>query len=195
MTDFDYSKPAMIDYIALYDDMGYRLTNIKNPRVPLDERKKIIFDKIQNKLDDKPEFQERFEKLFEKKKRKEKEKTDLAVNVDLSNFKLGEIVFVYDWENDGTYVAKCRIIRVNKCSVTVQKFIHSKKWVDDGSKDLSELWNKYWDVTWSDELEAGATKCIKKQFNLIFQKGSLIYDGSINGRRVFPNWKYVKPTY
>ena len=129
MSAYDKNKLSINQYIELIAQFDRKLTNIKNNRIPIETRKNEAFDFliiliIRLEGEELQAWNDKLENLFNPKKSNKVEK----VNNDLSKFNIGEDVLIrtkykieeqdYSYE---TYV-KCKIHKINKCSITLQKY-------------------------------------------------------------------------
>jgi len=181
-------------YITLLGDMGYKLKNVKNPNIPLAKRKKAIYELIIEKIDEldddddkKDDFKNKFEELFKPKVKAEKVKNDLKVEKDLSRFNVGEVVLIYtkykvnDIEYD-IYI-KCKIHKINKCSVTLQKYKCNVDFNEYHKSYREQTFGKLY-FNWTDELEQSKQNFINvKDVDKIMRTDWDLYD------------TYVKQTY
>lgn len=179
---YDYTKLSISSYVALLASLKRRLTNIKSSRIPLDYRKKYAFDTIMKYVSEKTG-----EDL-----QMWKDKLDIAFGivkppviktvkpaVDLSAFKVGDIVFAYtqfkkqqEGSNYSIYV-KCKITKINKCSLTLTKYDYTY----DESEVYEALQNQSFCKVyyiWKDTLTNEKLN-IRKTDNLIV-KGQDLYD-------------------
>lgn len=181
-------------YITLLGEMGYKLKNVKNPNIPLAKRKKAIYELIIEKIDEldelddkKDDFKNKFEELFKPKVKAEKVKNDLKVEKDLSRFNIGEIVLVETKHkvNDIEYdiYVKCKIYKINKCSITLQKYKCNVDFNEYHKNYREQTFGKLY-FNWTDELEQSKQNFINvKDIDKIMKTDWDLYD------------TYVKQTY
>ena len=172
----NYDKISLTQYIDFLGDMGYRLKNIKNSNIELTKRKKAIYETICEKIekldpDEKTDIKNKFDELFEpKQKQKQKQikkvkndsdsDTDSDEEDDLSDFNVGEVVLVYNKYYAKKYsyniFVKCRVHKINKCSITLQKYKCNVDFTDYDKGFSERTFGKLY-FNWTDELEE-ATK-------------------------------------
>jgi hypothetical protein len=181
-------------YITLLGEMGYKLKNVKNPYIPLAKRKKAIYELIIEKIDEldelddkKDDFKNKFEELFKPKVKAKKVKNDLKVEKDLSRFNIGEIVLVETKHkvNDIEYdiYVKCKIYKINKCSITLQKYKCNVDFNEYHKNYREQTFGKLY-FNWTDELEQSKQNFINvKDIDKIMKTDWDLYD------------TYVKQTY
>jgi hypothetical protein len=122
-TETDYMIPSISEYrdflylCTINDSNEYilcnkELSNLKNRNIPLQERKKsasdIIIEHMRNLKEENPFYEKKiknFNKLFLKKTKS---------NIHFNKFKVGDLII---WEK-----RKWKILKINKCSLTLQKF-------------------------------------------------------------------------
>ena len=135
MTDYDMSvydvmKPTINQYINLLAELNKRLVNIKNNHIPIETRKKKAFELVLKevvKLDGEElqKWKDKLENVFNPKKA-EKVKNDLKVEADFTGYEIGEDVIYYTkykvGDNEYKVQVKCMIKKINKCSITLQKY-------------------------------------------------------------------------
>jgi DNA-binding transcriptional MerR regulator len=173
-TNMIYDKLSLTQYIDFLGDMGYRLKNIKNSNISLTERKKAIYETICEKIekldsDKKTDLKNKFDELFEvKPKQKQIKKvesdsdsdSDSEEENDLSSFTVGEVVLVYNKyhvkERSYNIYVKCKVHKINKCSVTLQKYKCNVDFTDFDKGFREQTFGKLY-FNWTDELEE-ATK-------------------------------------
>ena len=181
-------------YITLLGEMGYKLKNVKNPNISLAKRKKAIYELIIEKIDEldelddkKDDFKNKFEELFKPKVKAKKVKNDLKVEKDLSRFNIGEIVLVETKHkvNDIEYdiYVKCKIYKINKCSITLQKYKCNVDFNEYHKNYREQTFTKLY-FNWTDELEQSKQNFINvKDIDKIMKTDWDLYD------------TYVKQTY
>jgi len=181
-------------YITLLGEMGYKLKNVKNPNIPLIKRKKAIYELINEKIDEldddddkKDNFKNKFEELFKPKVKAEKVKNNLKVEKDLSRFNNGEVVLIYTkyYIDDKFYdvYVKCKIHKINKCSITLQKYKCNVDFDEYNKSYREQTFGKLY-FNWTDELEQSKQNFINvKDVDKIMRTDWDLYD------------TYVKQTY
>jgi len=172
-SSYDLNKPSIKDYIDMLSHFNKRLKNINSSQFLLQKRKKVAFEIVMkqvSKLDyDKIElWKNEFEYLFLPKQKQEKQK---KVEKDLSGFKVGDIVIVQtDYKTDleiyNDIQVKCRIKKINKCSVTLTKYVAN---IDDKSIRIALQQQSFGRVyfNWTDELLVDDNIVIKNTDRLI----------------------------
>jgi hypothetical protein len=165
MTDYDMSvydelKPTIIQYVNLLAEFNKKLINIKNNNIAIETRKKKAFELVLKevvKLDGEElqKWKDKLENVFNPKK-VEKVKNDLKVEKDFSNYKIGEDVIYYTTYNvggswDKKINVKCKIVKINKCSIRLAKYRCDIDFTDD-RRALMEQTHGRIKFNWTNEL-------------------------------------------
>ena len=195
MTDYDMSvydemKPSINQYINLLAEFNKRLVNIKNNHIPIDTRKKKAFELILKevvKLDGEElqKWKDKLENVFNPKKA-EKVKNDLKVEVDFTGYEINEDVIYYTKYNVGNkeykvYV-KCMIKKINKYSITLQKYKCNIDY-DDDNRALKEQTHGVIKFEWTDELR-DKDNVVVKDVKHIIRSDDILYKDKIKATYV-----------
>jgi len=166
MTNYDENKISINQYVNLLAEFNKKLVNIKNNHIPIETRKRKAFELLLKEVikldgDELETWKDRLENIFNPKVKAEKVKNDLRVEKDLSDFKLGEIVLIYtkykvDSIDYDIYV-KCKIDKINKCSIRLQKYKCDLNFDDYNNGIREQTFGKLY-FNWTDELETDKSK-------------------------------------
>jgi hypothetical protein len=134
MSQYDANYPSIKQYIYLLAEFGGRLSNINCGVIPLKTRKAKAFEVLSKEVsqlegEELQKWKDNLDIVFNQKKTKAKKKEQ--VQVDLSGYKVGEVVIHYTnyRHKYGGYgellreiPVKCIIKQINKCSITLEKY-------------------------------------------------------------------------
>ena len=183
-------KPPLKQYIELLARLNIQITDIKNSKISLDRKKLLACDTLLEAVakldrdDDEliDEWDDILENLFYPKKQPKKEKEPM----NFDGYNIGDDVLYYTnkvvkwsgYETECRLLVKCKIVKHNKCSVTLQKY-QSEIDVSDDKRALREqtLGKVYFD--WTDKLLN--EKVVVKDLTKIMRKidEPLLYDSYI----------------
>lgn len=188
MTDYDMSgydamKPTIDQYVNLLAKFNKKLVNIKNTHIPIETRKSKAFELIlkeMSKLDGEElqRWKDKLENVFNPKKA-EKVKNDLKVETDLTGYKIGEDVIYYTkykvGDREYKVQVKCCIMKINKCSITLQKYKCNLDFTDD-VRALREQTHGAIKFEWTNELRDKDNVVVRDVKQLIMSDNSLYQD-------------------
>ena len=180
MTAYDENKLSINQYIELLAEFNKKLTNIKNNHIPIETRKHKAFDFLLKQVvkldgDELELWKDKLENLFNPKKSNKVEK----VNNDLSKFNIGEDVLIHTKykieEEDYTYetYVKCKIHKINKCSITLQKYKCNADFSDYNRGARLQTFGRIY-FNWTNELLQD--KILIKNVSQIYRSDWDLYD-------------------
>ena len=180
MTAYDENKLSINQYIELLAEFNKKLTNIKNNHIPIETRKHKAFDFLLKQVvkldgDELELWKDKLENLFNPKKSNKEEK----VNNDLSKFNIGEDVLIHTKykieEEDYTYetYVKCKIHKINKCSITLQKYKCNADFSDYNRGARLQTFGRIY-FNWTNELLQD--KILIKNVSQIYRSDWDLYD-------------------
>jgi len=170
-----YSKIEMVEAITEHlAEKGKRMSNLKRADVSQLEEiiKKYDIDIETFSID-------RKNTMKQEKQQNNKTKTEDVLK-KLLKFNVGEDVLYYtNYQTDyDRFYVKCRIMKINKKSITIQKYCSVK----DIKRDNEILRNQtygYVNHTWTDELLT--KKCVVRDVEQLKKRGSYLDDYFVNG--------------
>ena len=184
ITDYDEMKPSINMYVNLLADLNKRLTNIKNSNIPIETRKKKAFELILkevNKLDGEElqRWKDKLESVFNPQKAEKVEKVENEA--DFTGYEIGEDVIYYTKYNVGDREykvdVKCRIKKINKCSITLAKYKCNVDFTDERRALREQTLGKI-NFEWTDELR-DKDIVIVKNVKQIKRKDYILYEDMI----------------
>jgi hypothetical protein len=190
MTDYDMSvydemKPTINQYVNLLAEFNKRLVNIKNNHIPIETRKKKAFELVLKevvKLDGEElqKWKDKLENVFNPKKA-EKVKNDLKVEADFTGYEIGEDVIYYTkykvGDKEYKIQVKCVIKKINKCSITLQKYKCNMDFTDD-KRALMEQTHGAIKFEWTNEL-CDKDNVVVKDVKQIIRSDDILYQDMI----------------
>ena len=190
MTDYDMSvydemKPTINQYVNLLAEFNKRLVNIKNNHIPIETRKKKAFELVLKevvKLDGEElqKWKDKLENVFNPKKA-EKVKNDLKVEADFTDYEINEDVIYYTkykvGDNEYKVQVKCMIKKINKCSITLQKYKCNMDFTDD-KRALMEQTHGAIKFEWNDELR-DKDNVVVRDVKQIVRSDDILYQDKI----------------
>ena len=194
MSDYDEMKPTINQYVSLLAEFNKRLVNIKNNRILIETRKKKAFELVLKevvKLDGEElqKWKDKLENVFNPKKA-EKVKNDLKVAVDFTGYEIGEDVIYYTTYKVGNkeykVQVKCAIKKINKCSITLQKYKCNMDYTD-ANRALKEQTYGNIKFEWTNELR-DKDNVVVKDVKSIRRSDNIIYKDMIKATYVMVNF-------
>ena len=190
MTDYDMSvydemKPTINQYVNLLAEFNKRLVNIKNNHIAIETRKKKAFELVLKevvKLDGEElqKWKDKLENVFNPKKA-EKVKNDLKVEADFTDYEINEDVIYYTkykvGDKEYKVQVKCMIKKINKCSITLQKYKCNMDFTDD-KRALMEQTHGAIKFEWSDELR-DKDNVVVRDVKQIVRSDDILYQDKI----------------
>ena len=190
MTDYDMSvydemKPTINQYVNLLAEFNKRLVNIKNNHIAIETRKKKAFELVLKevvKLDGEElqKWKDKLENVFNPKKA-EKVKNDLKVEADFTDYKINEDVIYYTkykvGDNEYKVQVKCMIKKINKCSITLQKYKCNMDFTDD-KRALMEQTHGAIKFEWTNELR-DKDNVVVRDVKQIVRSDDILYQDKI----------------
>ena len=190
MTDYDMSvydemKPTINQYVNLLAEFNKRLVNIKNNHIAIETRKKKAFELVLKevvKLDGEElqKWKDKLENVFNPKKA-EKVKNDLKVEADFTGYEIGEDVIYYTkykvGDNEYKVQVKCMIKKINKCSITLQKYKCNMDFTDD-KRALMEQTHGAIKFEWTNELR-DKDNVVVRDVKQIVRSDDILYQDKI----------------
>ena len=158
-------KPPLKQYIELLARLNIQITDIKNSKISLDRKKLLACDTLLEAVakldrdDDEliDEWDDILENLFYPKKQPKKEKEPM----NFDGYNIGDDVIYYTnytnykivWWGAAKHEmnVKCRIVKINKCSITLQKY-ESDVDFTDGKRAFQEQTHGKIYFNWTDKL-------------------------------------------
>ena len=194
MTDYDMSvydemKPSINQYVNLLAEFNKRLVNIKNNKIPIEKRKNKAFELVLKEVvkldgDELQKWKDKLENVFNPKK-VEKVKNDLKVEADFTGYEIGEDVIYYTkykvGDKEYKVQVKCMIKKINKCSITLQKYKCNIDYTDS-KRALREQTYGNIKFEWTNEL-CDKDNVVVKDVKRMIRSGDSIYQD------------YIKATY
>jgi len=191
MSKYDEMLPSINVYIELLARLNKQITNIKNSKISLETRKKKSFEILLKAIlklegDELQEWIDILENTFNpKEQEKEPKKEKEPMNFD--GYNIGDDVIYYtnykvvgwsDEPREWTINVKCRIVKLNKSSITLQKY-ESDIDFTNGKRALREQTHGRIYFNWTDKLLK--EKVVVKNLKNIMRKidEPLIYDDYI----------------
>ena len=185
-------KPPLKQYIELLARLNIQITDIKNSKISLDRKKLLACDTLLEAVakldrdDDEliDEWDDILENLFYPKKQPKKEKEPM----NFDGYNIGDDVIYYTnytnykivWWGAAKHEmnVKCRIVKLNKCSITLQKY-ESEIDISDDKRALREQTLGKLYIAWTDNLLT--EKVVVKDLTKIMRKidDPLLYDDYI----------------
>ena len=190
MTDYDMSvydemKPTINQYVNLLAEFNKRLVNIKNNHIEIETRKKKAFELVLKevvKLDGEElqKWKDKLENVFNPKKA-EKVKNDLKVEADFTGYEINEDVIYYTkykvGDNEYKVQVKCMIKKINKCSITLQKYKCNMDFTDD-KRALMEQTHGAIKFEWTNELR-DKDNVVVRDVKQIVRSDDILYQDKI----------------
>ena len=190
MTDYDMSvydamKPTINQYVNLLAEFNKRLVNIKNNHIAIETRKKKAFELVLKevvKLDGEElqKWKDKLENVFNPKKA-EKVKNDLKVEADFTGYEIGKDVIYYTkykvGNNEYKVDVKCMIKKINKCSITLQKYKCNMDFTDD-KRALREQTHGAIKFEWTNELR-DKDNVVVRDVKQIVRSDDILYQDKI----------------
>ena len=190
MTDYDMSvydemKPTINQYVNLLAEFNKRLVNIKNNHIAIETRKKKAFELVLKevvKLDGEElqKWKDKLENVFNPKKA-EKVKNDLKVEADFTGYEIGEDVIYYTkykvGDKEYKVQVKCMIKKINKCSITLQKYKCNMDFTDD-KRALMEQTHGAIKFEWTNELR-DKDNVVVRDVKSIIRSDDILYQDKI----------------
>ena len=190
MTDYDMSvydemKPTINQYVNLLAEFNKRLVNIKNNHIAIETRKKKAFELVLKevvKLDGEElqKWKDKLENVFNPKKA-EKVKNDLKVEADFTGYEINEDVIYYTkykvGDNEYKVQVKCMIKKINKCSITLQKYKCNMDFTDD-KRALMEQTHGAIKFEWTNELR-DKDNVVVRDVKQIVRSDDILYQDKI----------------
>ena len=190
MTDYDMSvydemKPTINQYVNLLAEFNKRLVNIKNNHIAIETRKKKAFELVLKevvKLDGEElqKWKDKLENVFNPKKA-EKVKNDLKVEADFTGYEISEDVTYYTkykvGDNEYKVQVKCMIKKINKCSITLQKYKCNMDFTDD-KRALMEQTHGAIKFEWTNELR-DKDNVVVRDVKQIVRSDDILYQDKI----------------
>ena len=186
MSVYDEMKPTINQYVNLLAEFNKRLVNIKNNHIAIETRKKKAFELVLKevvKLDGEElqKWKDKLENVFNPKKA-EKVKNDLKVEADFTGYEIGEDVTYYTkykvGDNEYKVQVKCMIKKINKCSITLQKYKCNMDFTDD-KRALMEQTHGAIKFEWTNEL-CDKDNVVVKDVKQIIRSDDILYQDMIN---------------
>ena len=172
-------KPPLKQYIELLARLNIQITDIKNSKISLDRKKLLACDTLLEAVakldrdDDEliDEWDDILENLFYPKKQPKKEKEPM----NFDGYNIGDDVIYYTnkvvkwsgYETEWRLLVKCRIVKINKCSITLQKY-ESDVDFTDGKRAFQEQTHGKIYFNWADKLLT--EKVVVKNFTKIMRE-------------------------
>ena len=174
-------KPPLKQYIELLARLNIQITDIKNSKISLDRKKLLACDTLLEAVakldrdDDEliDEWDDILENLFYPKKQPKKEKEPM----NFDGYNIGDDVIYYTnytnykivWWGAAKHEmnVKCRIVKINKCSITLQKY-ESDVDFTDGKRAFQEQTHGKIYFNWTDKLSK--EKVVVKNFTKIMRE-------------------------
>ena len=174
-------KPPLKQYIELLARLNIQITDIKNSKISLDRKKLLACDTLLEAVakldrdDDEliDEWDDILENLFYPKKQPKKEKEPM----NFDGYNIGDDVIYYTnytnykivWWGAAKHEmnVKCRIVKINKCSITLQKY-ESDVDFTDGKRAFQEQTHGKIYFNWADKLLT--EKVVVKNFTKIMRE-------------------------
>ena len=174
-------KPPLKQYIELLARLNIQITDIKNSKISLDRKKLLACDTLLEAVakldrdDDEliDEWDDILENLFYPKKQPKKEKEPM----NFDGYNIGDDVIYYTnytnykivWWGAAKHEmnVKCRIVKLNKCSITLQKY-ESDVDFTDGKRAFQEQTHGKIYFNWTDKLLK--EKVVVKNFTKIMRE-------------------------
>ena len=174
-------KPPLKQYIELLARLNIQITDIKNSKISLDRKKLLACDTLLEAVakldrdDDEliDEWDDILENLFYPKKQPKKEKEPM----NFDGYNIGDDVIYYTnytnykivWWGAAKHEmnVKCRIVKLNKCSITLQKY-ESDVDFTDGKRAFQEQTHGKIYFNWADKLLT--EKVVVKNFTKIMRE-------------------------
>ena len=174
-------KPPLKQYIELLARLNIQITDIKNSKISLDRKKLLACDTLLEAVakldrdDDEliDEWDDILENLFYPKKQPKKEKEPM----NFDGYNIGDDVIYYTnytnykivWWGAAKHEmnVKCRIVKLNKCSITLQKY-ESDVDFTDGKRAFQEQTHGKIYFNWTDKLSK--EKVVVKNFTKIMRE-------------------------
>ena len=185
MSVYDEMKPTINQYVNLLAEFNKRLVNIKNNHIAIETRKKKAFELVLKevvKLDGEElqKWKDKLENVFNPKKA-EKVKNDLKVEADFTDYEINEDVIYYTkykvGDKEYKVQVKCMIKKINKCSITLQKYKCNMDFTDD-KRALMEQTHGAIKFEWSDELR-DKDNVVVKDVKRIVRSDDILYQDMI----------------
>ena len=190
MTDYDMSvydemKPTINQYVNLLAEFNKRLVNIKNNHIAIETRKKKAFELVLKevvKLDGEElqKWKDKLENVFNPKKA-EKVKNDLKVEADFTDYEINEDVIYYTkykvGDKEYKVQVKCMIKKINKCSITLQKYKCNMDFTDD-KRALMEQTHGAIKFEWTNELR-DKDNVVVRDVKQIVRSDDILYQDKI----------------
>ena len=186
MSVYDEMKPTINQYVNLLAEFNKRLVNIKNNHIAIETRKKKAFELVLKevvKLDGEElqKWKDKLENVFNPKKA-EKVKNDLKVEADFTGYEIGEDVIYYTkykvGDKEYKIQVKCVIKKINKCSITLQKYKCNMDFTDD-KRALMEQTHGAIKFEWTNEL-CDKDNVVVKDVKQIIRSDDILYQDMIN---------------
>lgn len=180
MSGYDEMKPSINMYVNLLADLNKRLTNT----IPIETRKKKAFELILkevNKLDGEElqKWKDKMQSVFNPQKAEKVEKVENEA--DFTGYEIGEDVIYYTKYNVGDREykvdVKCRIKKINKCSITLAKYKCNVDFTDERRALREQTLGKI-NFEWTDELR-DKDIVIVKNVKQIKRKDYILYEDMI----------------
>ncbi len=193
MSVYDFMKPSINQYVSLLAEFNKGLTNMNTSRIPIETRKEKAFERLLKEVekldgDELQKWKDKLENVFNLKKAEKAEK----VEKDLTDYKIGEDVIFYTkykveepWtsigESEYKVEVKCMIKKINKCSITLQKYKCNVDYTDERRAFIEQT---HGDIKfeWTNELRDKDIVVVKNVTQLMRSDHSLYQ-------------KYIKVTY
>ena len=185
MSVYDEMKPTINQYVNLLAEFNKRLVNIKNNHIAIETRKKKAFELVLKevvKLDGEElqKWKDKLENVFNPKKA-EKVKNDLKVEADFTDYEINEDVIYYTkykvGDKEYKVQVKCMIKKINKCSITLQKYKCNMDFTDD-KRALMEQTHGAIKFEWSDELR-DKDNVVVRDVKQIVRSDDILYQDKI----------------
>ena len=185
MSVYDEMKPTINQYVNLLAEFNKRLVNIKNNHIAIETRKKKAFELVLKevvKLDGEElqKWKDKLENVFNPKKA-EKVKNDLKVEADFTDYEINEDVIYYTkykvGDKEYKVQVKCMIKKINKCSITLQKYKCNMDFTDD-KRALMEQTHGAIKFEWTDELR-DKDNVVVRDVKQIVRSDDILYQDKI----------------
>ena len=185
MSVYDEMKPTINQYVNLLAEFNKRLVNIKNNHIAIETRKKKAFELVLKevvKLDGEElqKWKDKLENVFNPKKA-EKVKNDLKVEADFTDYEINEDVIYYTkykvGDKEYKVQVKCMIKKINKCSITLQKYKCNMDFTDD-KRALMEQTHGAIKFEWTNELR-DKDNVVVRDVKQIVRSDDILYQDKI----------------
>ena len=166
MSNYDVMLPSINHYIELLSKLNKRITNLKNSKISLEKRKQTAFKILLEAVvkldgDELQKWKDILENVFNPKEQEKGQPKKEKEPMNFDGYNIGDDVIYYTnytnykivWWGAAKHEmnVKCRIVKLNKCSITLQKY-ESDVDFTDGKRAFQEQTHGKIYFNWTDKL-------------------------------------------